>query len=73
MITFPAPPVASPFLVDDGQGNLIITRPWTQWLQAVSVQLSAAGPVTGSKGGNAALANLISVLKAKGIIGDQTT
>lgn len=72
MPIFPPPPIVTPF--EEPGTSSGISRPWIEWLQAISAQLStAATPVTGSKGGNAALGSLLAVLKAKGIVTDNTT
>jgi hypothetical protein len=69
-VTFPAPPVRTPF--QDDKGN--ISRPWIEWMQKISVQLSTGVPaIAGSRGGNAALASLLTVLAEKGFITDSTT
>lgn len=41
--------------------------------EATIQQVTAATPVSGAKGGNAALTNLIAALHAAGIIKDETT
>lgn len=67
---FAAPPLRTPF--EDEKGNM--SRPWLEWFQAVSVALSGVNaPITGSRGGNAALASLITQLAAQGIVQDSTT
>lgn len=72
MPIFPAPPIRTPF--EDKNSGSGISRPWIEWMQTISNQLSTAGTtVTGAKAGNAALGSLISVLAAKGIIKDGTT
>jgi hypothetical protein len=72
MAVFPPPPVRTPFA--DQRTESGISRPWMEWFQTIAVQLATATPVvTGSKGGNAALTSLLAVLKAKGIVFDQTT
>lgn len=69
---FPDPPIRTPFR-DDKEGNGI-AKPWIQWLQRITTQLSTANtPVTGSKAGNAALTSLIAILVSKGVITDQST
>jgi hypothetical protein len=69
---FAEPPIRTPF--NDPKQSGTISAPWQKWMQGVSIQLSTATtPVTGSKGGNAALASLIAVLVSKGIIADQST
>lgn len=55
----------------------IFSRPWINWFQSITDKfnlLFAAPPViTGSRGGNAALANLITQLAAQGYVKDNTT
>jgi hypothetical protein len=72
MSIFTAPPIRTEFS-QPGNGKLF-SRPWLQWFQSVSAALSTTPPVvTGSRGGNAALASLLTQLDAAGIIKDQTT
>lgn len=72
---FQAPPVRTPF--PDQGSPVLFSRPWIQWYQAITDKfnlLFGTPPVvTGSRGGNIALTNLLSVLNKQGYINDQTT
>ena len=62
------PPMPKAPVSDDPQ--------WRDWLFTVSQLLGSEGSaptITGSKGGNAALASLLSALNSAGIIKDSTT
>lgn len=75
MTTFSAPPVRTPF-PQDSQPSAF-SRPWINWLQSITDKfnlLFAIPPeVTGSRGGNAALASLLTALDAQGYIKNNTT
>lgn len=72
MAHFPAPQIRTAFS-DDKQPHLF-SRPWVQWFQAITNKFNAIPPeVTGSRGGNAALASLLTNLDTLGIISDKTT
>lgn len=69
---FPPPPVQTPFA--DPKTTSGISDAWVKWFQAISVKLSVLPtPITGSKGGNAALTSLLSTLASNGEVTDQTT
>lgn len=74
-MNFAAPPVRTAF-PQDGSPQLF-SRPWVNWLQAITDKFNAlfANPpaVTGSRGGNVALTNLLKVLSDQGYISDKTT
>ena len=72
---FPAPLARN--VIADVNNKTIFARPWIQWLQEVADKfnfLFADPPViTGSRGGNAAVASLLTQLAAQGYIVDKTT
>lgn len=68
-MSFPAPPVQTPFFLDDRK---TIAPPWLRFFQQISTALNGTA-VTGSLGGNTALASLISNLSTQGIVNDQTS
>jgi hypothetical protein len=61
---FQGPPGATVLYCRDANGNILALYPHAP---------ASATAVTGSKGGNAALASLISALAAEGLVIDQTT
>ena len=72
MNEFPAPPIRTDF-PQQGTPN-VFARPWSQWFQAITNRFNGAPPiVTGSRGGNVALANLLKALANAGVITDNTT
>jgi hypothetical protein len=72
MTIFAAPPVRTEF-PQTGSPNLF-SRPWLQWFQAISTALTSTPPViTGSRGGNVALASLLTQLSSAGVVVDRTT
>lgn len=75
MPTFEAPPNRTEF--PQVANEKIFSRPWLNWFQSISdkFNLLFAHPpsVTGSRGGNVALASLITQLAAQGYIKDDTT
>lgn len=73
---FQAPPIRTSFPQDGVQGQF--SRGWQQWLQAISNALTKLfgdpiPEITGSRGGNVPLAQLLTQLQAKGMIVDKTT
>lgn len=71
---FPDPPVRTPLTQKDPMNNEVVSRPWIEWFQAVTVALSSDVPtVTGARGGNVALTNLMTDLATLGIVVDNTT
>jgi len=69
---FPAPPDRTDYPQANNPGKF--ARPWIQWFQAITNQFNATPPtVTGSRGGNAALASLLTQLADAGVIVDDTT
>ena len=72
---FGAPPVRTPF-PQAGQPNLF-SRPWINWLQSITDKFNllfgTPPEITGSRGGNAALTNLLQALDKQGYISDRTT
>ena len=72
---FEAPPVRTAF--PQAAAPTLFSRPWIQWFQLLTDRFNAlfANPpiVTGSRGGNAALASLLTSLAAQGYIVDKTT
>lgn len=79
MTTFAAPPVRTDFgSVTSAElkqpAGVSVSRPWVQWFAAIAAKLSSAPPtVTGSRGGNVALTNLLAALNAAGVVIDNTT
>lgn len=74
MDTFPGPPIRTGF--EDTRTPGSFSWGWTQWFLSVArviSKLAAAPTVTGSRGGNVALADLLTKLDAAGIVKDQTT
>lgn len=75
MAQFDAPPYRTPYPLDQKSG--IFSRPWINWFQDIAAKFNFlfANPpeVTGSRGGNAALASLLTSLAAQGYIKDSTT
>ena len=75
MAQFDAPPYRTPFPQE--ATPTIFSRPWINWLQSITDRFNAmfAAPpvVTGSRGGNAALASLLTALAAQGYVKDETT
>lgn len=69
MPNFQAQPTRTQFLDSHGY----VSEPWLRYFQEITVALSSNGKITGSRSGNAALANLLSNLNGKGIIIDETT
>lgn len=72
---FPDPPVRTQF--PDPSGTFFAWG-WTKWFETVTNSLTQifgnpTPEITGSRGGNAAVASLLSSLAAKGIIVDKTT
>lgn len=70
MSMFPAPPIRTIF--PDQGAQQLFSRPWVQWFQAITNYFNSPIIVTGSRGGNQALANLLIALNDKGIIKDNT-
>ena len=67
---FPAPPVQTPFNIVNGA----MPYPWLRWFQEVATALGYTAPaVTGSRGGNAALASLLTGLAGAGLIVNNST
>lgn len=75
MSQFSAPPVRTPF--PEAAAPNAFSRAWIQWFQSITDKFNAlfANPpvVTGSRGGNVALTNLLKVLSEQGYISDKTT
>ncbi len=77
-VTFQPPPVRTPFPdVKQWQATGTPAWPWMQFFLAIAARFNAlfADPpaVTGSRGGNAALASLLTELAKQGYIVDKTT
>lgn len=75
MAKFPDPQPRNE-IADDKQPK-IFSRPWLQWFQEITNKfnfLFATPPViTGSRGGNAAVADLLTQLASRGYLIDNTT
>jgi len=73
-VTFPAPQARNAVL--DVKNSTLFSRPWIQWLQGVADRFNSLfqnpPEITGSRGGNAALASLLTQLAAQGYIVDKT-
>ena len=73
--TFSAPPLRTPF--PEASAPTTFCRGWIQWFQAITDKFNAlfASPpvITGSRGGNVALTNLLKQLDAQGYVKDETT
>lgn len=78
MSQFEAPPVRTAFPdVKAWQGTGTPSFAWVKWFQTITDKFNAlfgTPPViTGSRGGNAALTNLLQSLDKQGYISDKTT
>lgn len=76
MAKFSDPPIRSDFRGKTWNGDGIPIWAWLQWFLAISRALSQiqnAPSITGSRGGNVALANLLTALDTAGIISNNTT
>ncbi len=69
-MSFPAPPVQTPFI--DGNTKNIST-PWLRWLQQITLALNPVTPVTGSRSTDAALTSLLENLASQGIVRNEST
>jgi len=78
MANFEAPPIRTPFPdAKQWQASGVPARAWVQWFQSISTKFTAlfGDPpvITGSRGGNVALKNLLAELAALGLVKDETT
>ena len=75
MATFDAPPTRTAFPQE--KSTTLFAWPWIKWFNAVADRFNSMfqNPpvVTGSRGGNAALASLLTALEKQGYIKDSTT
>lgn len=73
--SFTAPPLLSPYFETDSKGKFtqVIARPWVEYFRAITNELGAQIPVTGSIASGDALKSLLSALSKLGFIVDQTT
>lgn len=73
MPTFQDPPIRTAY---QQATSGFFSWAWTQWFLSISkslTQVQAAPTITGSRGGNVALEQLLTALDTAGIISDETT